>query len=434
MNDFAFGNYICELRRKAGLTQTELAEAVGVTNKAVSKWENGRAKPTTDTLRKLSAVFSVSVEKLLELQSGTGQSEITKIVITGGPCAGKSTAMSWVQNAFTEKGYAVLFVPETATELITGGVAPWTCGCNLDYQKCQFRLQLAKEAVFEQAAKTMNAEKVLIVCDRGALDNKAYMTELEFEQAAASTGLDEVSLRDGYDAVFHLVTAAKGAEAFYTTANNAARRESPEEAAALDDKLIAAWTGHPHLRVIDNSTGFNTKMKRLITEISAFLGEPEPLEIERKYLIEYPDIAELESLPNCRRIEISQTYLTAPDGEERRVRQRGSDGHYMYYETIKKKISSLKRVEVERRLSQSEYLRLLMEADPEKRPIRKTRYCLTEGHRCYEIDVYPFWNDRAIVEVELSDENEQVALPRRFKLIRDVTDDPSYKNSELAKR
>ena len=75
-----------------------------------------------------------------------------------------------------------------------------------------------------------------------------------------------------------------------------------------------------------------------------------------------------------------------------------------------------------------------MEADPEKRPIRKTRYCLTEGHRCFEIDVYPFWNDRAIVEVELSDENEQVALPRRFRLIRDVTDDPSYKNSELAKR
>ncbi len=49
---------------------------------------------------------------------------ITKIVITGGPCAGKSTAMSWVQNAFTNMGYTVLFVPETATELIGGGVAP----------------------------------------------------------------------------------------------------------------------------------------------------------------------------------------------------------------------------------------------------------------------------------------------------------------------
>ena len=45
--------------------------------------------------------------------------EMTRIVITGGPCAGKSTAMSWIQNTFTQMGYTVLFVPETATELIS---------------------------------------------------------------------------------------------------------------------------------------------------------------------------------------------------------------------------------------------------------------------------------------------------------------------------
>ena len=49
---------------------------------------------------------------------------IVRIVITGGPCAGKTTAMSWIQNAFTKLGYRVLFIPETATELISGGVAP----------------------------------------------------------------------------------------------------------------------------------------------------------------------------------------------------------------------------------------------------------------------------------------------------------------------
>ena len=43
--------------------------------------------------------------------------KLTKIVITGGPSAGKTTAMSWVQNAFSKLGYTVLFVPETATEL-----------------------------------------------------------------------------------------------------------------------------------------------------------------------------------------------------------------------------------------------------------------------------------------------------------------------------
>ncbi len=359
--------------------------------------------------------------------------EITKIVITGGPCAGKSTAMSWVQNAFTQMGYTVLFVPETATELITGGVAPWTCGTNAEYQKCQLMLQLEKERIFELAAKTMGAEKILIVCDRGTLDNKAYMNEEEFKEALSSIGSNEVELRDNYGAVFHLTTAAKGAEEFYTTDNNSARTESIEQAVVLDNKLISAWTGHPHLRVVDNSTDFEGKMKKLIAEISSFLGEPEPYEIERKYLIEYPDIEWLENNPTCQRIEIIQTYLNSAAGDEVRVRQRGIDGNYIYFETIKKKISDVKRVEIERRLSQAEYLKLLMEADTTKRQIRKTRYCLTYNNQYFEIDVYPFWNDKAIVELELCDEDAVIDFPKQIKVIKEVTDDESYKNSSLAK-
>ncbi len=359
--------------------------------------------------------------------------EITKIVITGGPCAGKSTAMSRIQDTFSGLGYTVLFVPETATELISGGVAPWTCGTNAAYQKCQMTLQLEKERIFEEAAATMDAENILIVCDRGALDNKAYMTEDEFASVLDALGTNEVDLRDNYDAVFHLVTAAKGAEEFYTTANNSARTETAAEAAALDDKLIFAWTGHPHFRLIDNSTDFEDKMKNLIAEISSFLGEPEPFEIERKFLIEYPDIKWLESLPNCRRIEIIQTYLCCPEGDERRVRQRGCDGNFVYFLTTKRKVSDVKRVEIERRLTESEYLRLLMDADTTRHQIRKTRYCLTYENQYFEIDVYPFWSDCAIVELELSDENAEIKLPKEIKVIKEVTDDEGYKNSSLAK-
>lgn len=358
--------------------------------------------------------------------------DITKIVITGGPCAGKSTAMSWVQNAFTQMGYTVLFVPESATELIAGGVAPWTCGTNTDFQKCIIRLQIEKERVFEKAARSMKTDKVLIVCDRGILDNKAYMTDPEFAESLESVNSNEVELRDGYDAVFHLVSAAKGAEEFYTTANNSARTESVAEAATLDDKLISAWTGHPHLRVIDNSVSFEDKMKKLITEISSFLGEPEPYEAERKYLIEYPDIEWLESNPACQRIEIIQTYLKSPEDEEVRVRQRGIDGHYIYFKTTKRKVSDVKRIEVEKRLSQGEYLELLMEADTTRRQIRKTRYCLTYENQYFEIDVYPFWSDRAIAEIELSDENDPVVFPEQIKVIREVTDDEAYKNASLS--
>ena len=433
VNDFSFGNRIFDLRTSFKLSQSQLAEMVGVTNKAVSKWENGKSKPTTNVIRKLAAVFHTDIDELLSIREEKNNAEIAKIVITGGPCAGKSTAMSWVQNAFSKMGYVVLFVPETATELITGGVAPWTCGTNADYQKCQLKLQMEKEKIFEQAARTMTAEKVLIVCDRGTLDNKAYMNEVEFAEAMKFIGSNEVDLRDNYDAVFHLVTAAKGAAEFYTTANNSARTETVAEATALDNRLISSWTGHPHFRVIDNSTSFEDKMKRLIAEISSFLGEPEPYEIERKYLIEYPDIKWLDGNSACQRIEIIQTYLKSNSDEDVRVRQRGVDGHYIYFQTIKKKVSDLKRVEIERRLSQSEYLELLMDADTSRKQIRKTRYCLTYKNQYFEIDVYPFWNDKAIAEIELNDENAEIVFPKQIKVIKEVTDDDSYKNASLAK-
>lgn len=358
--------------------------------------------------------------------------EISKIVITGGPCAGKTTAMSWIQNAFTAKGYTVLFIGETATEFIRGGVAPWTCGSNEDYQKVQMRLQMEKERLFEQAARTMKADKVLIVCDRGLLDNKAYMNEEEFQSVLKAVGANEIELRDGYDAVFHLVTSAKGAEQFYTTANNAARTENVEEARALDDRIIASWNGHPHFRVIDNATEFSAKMRRLIAEISSFLGEPAPYEKTRKFLVRYPDLLDLESRPNCNRVEIIQTYLKTPSGKNIRIRQRGKNGHYIYFQKMERGFNEPTPIALERRLDKDEYLKLLMEADTSMRQIRKTRYCLTEGTHYYELDVYPFWKDKAILKVMLREEDDEPQIPEYFQVCEEVTDDPLYRNFVLA--
>ena len=432
MNDYRFGEKLYGFRKAAGLTQKELAEKLGNSSKAISKWENGASKPTTNMLRKLAALFGVPVEELLMSRERKDGPEITKIVLTGGPCAGKTTALSWIQNNLPKYGYTVLFVPETATELIGGGVAPWTCASVFEFQKSVMKLQIEKEQIFEDAARAMETEKALIVCDRGTIDGKAYMTDLEFLQLCRTLETNEVELRDDYAAGFHLVTAAKGAAEAYTTANNAARKETPEEAAALDDRLIAAWTGHPHLRVIDNSTDFEDKLKRLLKEILSFLGEPEPFEIERKYLISYPDLKWLDSLPNCSKVDIIQTYLRSETGDEVRLRQRGSDGHYAYYQTVKQPVSNLKRIETERKLTQNEYLNLLMSADTEKRQIRKTRYCMMYEDQYLEIDIYPFWNDRAVVEIELSDEEQEVKLPKELKVIREVTDDLRYRNAALS--
>lgn len=202
--------------------------------------------------------------------------KIVRIVVTGGPCGGKSTALSHIKEVAEKRGYRVLTVGETATELISGGVAPWTCATNATYQGFQIALQKYKEDLFLSAAGTMAGEKTLLVCDRGLLDNCAYMTEEEFAACLASRGetVDEYLAR--YDAVFHLTTAALGAEAFYTVKNNPARTESAEEARAVDQRLLSAWSRHPRHTVIDNAGSFKDKMARLSSALDALLEEMTP--------------------------------------------------------------------------------------------------------------------------------------------------------------
>ena len=432
MRNFEFGEKLYRYRKLAKLSQQELASNFGITNKAISKWENGEAYPSLPQLVKLAKLYGVSLDELVN-KSNNQQKQTYKIAITGGPCSGKSTALSWLQSDFRKKGFMVMFVPETATELILGGISYDTIDDNYNFEKSIIKLQIEKEKVFEEAAKhIVGYDKVLIICDRGVMDCKAYTTDLEFKRILKELNTNEIALRDSYDAVFHLVTAAKGAAEFYNL-QNAARRESLEEAIDADDRTLNSWIGHPHLRVIDNSTDFERKMRRLVGEITEFVGTDKPYEIERKFLIEYPNLEKLEKLPNCSKVEIIQTYLKSDKDTETRVRQRGQNGYYTYTKTIKTKVSDMKRIELESRISQEEYLNCLLEADLSIGQIRKTRYCLTHKNKYLEIDVYPFWQDKAILEIELNNEKEKFEFPKFINPIKEVTGNKDYFNSTLAK-
>lgn len=61
-----FGEFLYSLRKEKGITQADLAERLGVTNKAVSKWETGEAMPETGLLKPLSQIFGVTVDELLD--------------------------------------------------------------------------------------------------------------------------------------------------------------------------------------------------------------------------------------------------------------------------------------------------------------------------------------------------------------------------------
>ena len=105
----------------------------------------------------------------------------------------------------------------------------------------------------------------------------------------------------------------------------------------------------------------------------------------------------------------------------------------MYYLTEKRNVTNLKRIEKEQRLTQNEYLNLLMNADNSMRTIHKTRYCLSNDNNYYEIDIYPEWNNQAIMEVELSNEDEVASIPPFIDVIKEVTEDEKYKNYNMAK-
>ncbi len=440
MNNIDYGNYLFELRKKNSLTQKFVAYQLKVSDKLISEWEMGKSKPNLEKLKLLSILYNVSLNELIDNQGEKNKVKIDKIVLTGGPCGGKSDALNLIDEYFSKRGYRVLSIPETATELITNGTTPISCKTNYDFQRMIFRLQKFKEQLIEENAKEMDVDKVLIVCDRGILDNKAYMTDLEFKKLLNEFNTNEVVERDSYDAVFQLVSAAKGKEEFYTLKNNKARKNKICEARELDDKMIASWTGHPHFRVIDSCTDFDKKLNNLLKEIATFLGEPEPFEIERKFIISIPNIKKLEKMPNCTKLDITQTYLKSKDGVERRLRARGIDGNYMYYLNEKKSLEelrdtkkALKRIETRCKLEPNEYIRLLMEADPNLRVIHKTRYCLTENNKYFEIDIYPEWDKQAIMEIELSDENEEIKMPDYINIIKEVTDDEKYKNYQMAR-
>ena len=154
-------------------------------------------------------------------------------------------------------------------------------------------------------------------------------------------------------------------------------------------------------------------------------------EIERKFLIGYPDLNILERYPKS---DIAQTYLKTNDGMTSRVRKRTSNGDTKYIFTEKKRVTDVTCIENERELSADEYEELLKLADPERRTVYKTRYCVPFGGRVVEVDVYPFWSDRAIAEVEMESEDEAVSLPDFIKVIRDVTAEKQYKNAAIAKK
>ena len=157
------------------------------------------------------------------------------------------------------------------------------------------------------------------------------------------------------------------------------------------------------------------------------------MEIEHKYLIHFPDVEFLKNTDNAVVYDITQDYLLPVNsGVNRRVRKRSTGDMTEYFYTQKSHITDLKRIEIEKTISENEYLELLKEKDPERNTIAKQRIGFYYSSQFFETDIFPFWTDRALMELEVESEEQAVMLPPFIEVIKEVTSDKRYTNSALA--
>ena len=343
--------------------------------------------------------------------------DIKRIVLTGGPCAGKTTALVRIIEHFSNLGFKVFTVPEVPTMYSQGGWSYLTPNHDLYYEGelAILRTQLALEDSFMRLAETCT-KPTFIVCDRGTLDISAYIDHEMWEELCQKCGTNPNELRQRYDAVLHLVSAADGAEQYYTTATNSTRYEQANEeglrlARDLDKKVNKAWTGHPHLRVINNHDDFDTKLRSVLKEISNVLEIPQPIEDERTYIVELTG-----QLPESIESEITQTYLVADPDCEIRLRRRSWSGEVVNVHKTKKRISPTEVLDY-------------------RATIRKTRRSFIWRGQFFQIDTfYTPVNNLILLETKGVAQTESVNFPPFIRVVKDVTGDPEYYNYNIALR
>ena len=328
-------------------------------------------------------------------------------------------------------------VPEVPTIYSTAGWNYLTPNRDLYYQgeRAILETQLALEDQFMKLAEVCE-KPVLVVCDRGAMDISAYIKPEEWDEITRMAGTNSEALRQSYDAVLHLVSAADGAEQYYTTATNATRYEQANEeglriARELDKKVIKAWTGHPHLRVINNHDDFENKLNRVLSEISKVVGMPLPAQQERIFRVELTG-----EIPECSESMITQTYLVSEPGSEVRLRRREwSGGKVVNVHRSKKRINDNEVIETERQVDNNLYEQMLSQADPYRATIRKKRQSFIWKGQFFEVDTFvePVSN-LVMMETKGVTEQETINFPPFVRVLEDVTGNSKYLNYNIALR
>ncbi|XP_017837348.1 TRPL translocation defect protein 14 isoform X3 [Drosophila busckii] len=385
--------------------------------------------------------------KLNKLGASTAKEKrVYKIVLTGGPCGGKTTGQSRLCTFFENLGWKVFRVPETATVLLSGGVkfSDLTEKEAYKFQENLIRTMVQIENTYFELGNS-STRNCLIICDRGVMDASAYISKDKWEKMMAGNKWNPVEMRDNrYNQILHLVSAANGAEDFYSTEDHACRSEGVDLARELDYKSAAAWVGHPYFDVIDNSTNFETKMNRMIESVCQKLGidtgdRLQATSRKLKYLVALlPADGEF---PPFQDFDVVHHYLqSAGPRVQARLRKRGQKNHWSYIHTQRRpNVHGQARIEVKTQLTHRDYMNLLAQRDDAHFTIYKKRRCFLINNQYFQLDIYrepghPRCKGLVLLETysSLTGEALKNCMPKFLNIVKEVTGDPDYSMFNLS--
>ena len=229
--------------------------------------------------------------------------------------------------------------------------------------------------------------------------------------------------------------------------------------AIKNDQLVGeAWVGHPYYEVIDNSTDFEMKMRRLTKTVADKLGITNAEEwldakaVKLKFLVTGPWPEEGEGLPRFRDFTVHHDYLPCYDGgPQARIRRRGRHGKWMYTHTVRRQ-EGAEIVETRTNVSRQIYDQLLAQvsshcksstrvvtayhsqADRESNvTIEKTRRCFTWHDQYYQLDIYTCPHPGLmLLETYTCLSPDQLQLPDFLNIKENVTGNPKYSMFNLS--
>mmetsp|Transcript_7940 Transcript_7940/g.13739 ORF Transcript_7940/g.13739 Transcript_7940/m.13739 type:complete len:452 (+) Transcript_7940:1502-2857(+) len=282
-----------------------------------------------------------------------------------------------------------------------------------------------------------------------AVGNEAYCTPQAWSYVLNELGQSEAHLRDRrYDAVIHLVTAANGAEKFYTLeqaegAGASARTETLDEARQQDQKTVQAWVGHEHFYVLENNTNFERKINRAVDRVLKAIGEPVTGHCLRKIRLPYNKVSNIVEAANAAGVQQCQVFRCATTyiSDSSRVRMRSDldgKGASFYMQLFDEDMQSgRRRRQRETKIDSRDYIRQMKDAhNSGYNTVEKELVCFHWNGVIYEVNIFHWPEEVCILEVEAESHNEQIHVPSFLEAVgaQEVTHDRSYDTRAIARR